>query len=312
MNKLLAILAGLSLFGVAAVAQYTPMSVEDASFPLTMDVNDVTVDAGSGVDTATAGALALGAATATSVTLGASDADTTVTGDLNVTGLDIDGTGALTIGAADATSFAIGAADITTTSPGAFTVGSTKAVTLRGKTVDSVAGATAAAAQGTMATSFGAVHYDVITWTNTTAVDTFTDGSDEGESELIFTFPEGRILILGAACNFTVTVGSTFEASDNDHWFVGVGTAAAGDDATLSSTEQDVIAVQDLDTVGGGTQSFEVEVDMTSGGDSVFDGTTTAVKLYMNSCVADTQISANTAWTNAGTLQVVWVFLGDD
>ena len=123
MTRLLAILAGLSLFGVAAVAQYTPMSVEDASFPLTMDVNDVTVDAGSGVDTAAAGALLLGAATATSVEIGDAGVTTDVQGPLTIlgttgAGLDAVGATALYVGEATATSLILGASDITTTVAG--------------------------------------------------------------------------------------------------------------------------------------------------------------------------------------------------
>ena len=70
-------------------------------------------------DAKTATALLLGKATATGVTIGASDADTTVAGDLIVSGNDIDsGAGAMTVGKATATSLALGASDINTSISG--------------------------------------------------------------------------------------------------------------------------------------------------------------------------------------------------
>lgn len=71
------------------------------------------------IDAATATTLLVGKATATGVTIGATDADTTIAGDLVVTGLDIDSSaGAMTIGKATATSLDLGASDITTTVKG--------------------------------------------------------------------------------------------------------------------------------------------------------------------------------------------------
>ena len=132
MKRLLMITGLAALFGgLWAYAQYTPMSAEDAVFPITLDVNEITVDAGSGIDTASAGALDVGAATATSVLIGAADITTTNLGpavvssnltvglDLTVSGGDIDsGAGAMTVGAAAATSLALGASDILTTVSG--------------------------------------------------------------------------------------------------------------------------------------------------------------------------------------------------
>ena len=180
--------------------------------------------------------------------------------------------------------------------------------------IPNMSGAAALVATAGVATDanyIGAVHYDVITFTN--VLETFTNGSDEGESQVICAFPEGRIYILSAAINATVTNSNPgFEANANDIYYVGVGSVVAADDATLSSTEQDIIAVQTLDTVSDSVTSFEVEEDMTAGGDSVYDGTAGAQSLYLNLCVADSSISNNVTVGVSGTLSVAWAFLGDD
>lgn len=144
---------------------------------------------------------------------------------------------------------------------------------------------------------------------------TFTDGSDEGESQLLYTFPEGRIYILGAAINAAVTNDAGFEASANDTWHGAIGTAAAGDDADLTGTEADIIAKTTFDTASGTAGHHEWEADMTAGGDSVFDGTATAVSLYANFAAANGSITTNNATAGiqaGGTLNVYWIHLGDD
>ncbi|MFH1604471.1 MAG: hypothetical protein ABIH03_11255 [Pseudomonadota bacterium] len=158
----------------------------------------------------------------------------------------------------------------------------------------------------------GAVRRTTITFAS--VIETLTDGSDEGESQLLMTFPEGRILIIGAAIDADTANGGAemWEASDNDHYFVGIGTAAAEDDATLSGTECDIIAAQDNDTAAGATTTFTWEADMTAGADTVFDGTATAVALYFNTCAADTSLDATGTITLTGSMTVIWVWLGDD
>ena len=98
-----------------------------------------------------------------------------------------------------------------------------------------VGSATAAAATATEVTP--CVQKTILTFAAFTK--TFTDGSDEGESQLLYTFPEGRIYILGAAINAAVTNDSGYEATPNDIWYGAIGTAAAGDDGDLTGTEAD-------------------------------------------------------------------------
>ena len=180
--------------------------------------------------------------------------------------------------------------------------------------VDSgTAAATVTAAAGSGVDYVGAMQTKVVTFTN--VVLTAADGSDRGASVEFMTFPEGRIWIAGAAINATCTTHSNFEASVNDVFLTSVGTAAAGAaEGTLTGTEADLIASTEHDTVDGNTLVFQWEADMTAGGDSVFDGTSSAVKLYANMAVADTSILVGEAITNtvSGTMRVHWLFLGDD
>ena len=172
------------------------------------------------------------------------------------------------------------------------------------------------ATQGTVGGSSTVVNYrgqvntTVITFASISL--SHADGGDRGASQIIYTFPEGRILVIGAAIDANVVNTDDFEASDNDHYFVGIGTAAAAADATLSGTEQDIIAVNDIDTAAGVTLTTSWEADLTAGGDTVFDGTAAAKSLYFNSCVADSQIDDTMTVTPSGVLTVTWVFLGDD
>lgn len=144
---------------------------------------------------------------------------------------------------------------------------------------------------------------------------TFTDGSDEGESQLLYTFPKGRIYILGAAIDAAVTNNAGYETSPDDIWYGAIGTAAAGDDGDLTSTEADIIAKTTFDTAGGADGHHDWKGDMTCGADTVFDGTATAVSLHFNAAAANTSIKTGNATAGiqaGGTLTIFWVLLGDD
>lgn len=156
----------------------------------------------------------------------------------------------------------------------------------------------------------GAVHHDIITFTN--VLETFADGSDEGEDQELVKFPEGRIYILGAALNATLTNSPTFEAAGADRYWVGIGTAAADDAATLASTECDIITATVIDTASGVTCTNEWEADFTAGADSVFDNTAGALKFYFNMATSNGNLSADASVRMTGTLAVDWLLLGDD
>jgi len=171
-----------------------------------------------------------------------------------------------------------------------------------------VAGSAGSSGESVVET-FGAVNKTTITFNNSM---TATDGSAEGETEKIYTFPAGRIYILGGAINATI-VNTATAADTNDIFLMGIGTAAANDDADLSdSNETDVFAGPTLEA-GAVTLTNQWEGDFTSGGDSVFDGTSTAASLNLNMGIADACITTNNfTATVTGTATVFWINLGDD
>jgi len=287
---------------------------------------DDNADAALTVAAGGTGALTLGASGNTSITLttdGTGNGELTLPND-SIGDADLDfGTGAgqfspadLTFAEGDITDSTIVSADIkdgevasADIANGTVTLADVNVAGLTG-----IAAGTATAAAASSVDYVGAVHRSVITITNASV--TMTDGSDEGHGVEVFTFPEGRILILSAAVDLVCTNGgeAMWEADTNDQYVFGVGTDDADDDATLAGDEADIIASTTIDTSSGTVVATDVEADMTAGADSVYDGTASAVKLYVNWAAPDTALddTGTIAVVPGGTLSVVWAFLGDD
>lgn len=138
------------------------------------------------------------------------------------------------------------------------------------------------------------------------------DGGDVGGSTNLLTFPEGRILIIGAAIDATVITTNAWNPSAADTFVVAVGSVAAAADNALTSTEADILASLTCDTASGGTLTFAWEADMTAGADSVFDGTATAVSLFLNVATDDDNTAAAVSVWFTGVFNVFYVWLGDD
>lgn len=128
------------------------------------------------------------------------------------------------------------------------------------------------------------------------------DGADHGAGVKIYDFPAGRILILGAVINCTTaTENATEGAATVD---LAVGTATAADDATLTSTEANIIPSTATDN---GEDTWKAAMAASA----QFDGTSTAVALYVNAGVTDAISSGAVAVAITGTLTVTWINLGD-
>jgi hypothetical protein len=156
----------------------------------------------------------------------------------------------------------------------------------------------------------GIAHKTVITMAGTaTAI------ADVGfePSQLLYTFPEGRILIEGATCNMIATMATTnFNATANDLYNVAVGTAVNDDgDGTISATGANIIGNVSVDTGSGQTQTNDVHGTSATGSALQVDGTTTASAVYLNWAVP--AANDNGANTNAftGTITIIWKNLGD-
>lgn len=169
---------------------------------------------------------------------------------------------------------------------------------------------TATSGAATAAESLEGVHRTVITLAVTGDYDVDLADGDHGGGQQVYTFPEGQIAILGAVLDSTVTNTTNFNADPNDEFSFGIGTATAGDDNALSSTEQNIIAVQTVDTAAGVTTTRAEDVVGPTTAVYV-DGTASAAGLFVNFAVADTDNSDTNALTCTGTLTVIWAHLGD-
>ena len=171
-----------------------------------------------------------------------------------------------------------------------------------------------ASGKSTVVSRMAGLREAVITFTMTDAANDLDlpDGA-HGDGACVLTLPEGRIWFAGATIDATVTNSADgFSDDTNDVYYVAIGTAEAGDDDDLTNTEADIIAKTTIDTDSGSDLSYEWEADMTAGGDSVFDGTASPVKLYANAAIADASNSNAVDVCISGTAHVWFVLLGDD
>lgn len=125
----------------------------------------------------------------------------------------------------------------------------------------------------------------------------------------VFDFPEGLIHILGATANLDLTKSSAGIIATWDGDF-GVGTVTASNNATLASTEQNVIPTTATPQAVAGVTT----ADGVSTGSVLLDGTTTPVDLFLNFLVDDADHDVTTTPADIivnGTLTFIWAHLGD-
>lgn len=128
------------------------------------------------------------------------------------------------------------------------------------------------------------------------------DGADHGAGVKVYEFPAGRILLLGATINCTTTIaGASGGAATVD---LAVGSAAAADDATLTSTEANVIPST---ATANGASTWKAALAASA----QFDGTSSAVALYVNAGVTNAISASAVTVAIAGTLTLTWCNLGD-
>ena len=151
--------------------------------------------------------------------------------------------------------------------------------------------------------SIGAIHKSVITLTALSQAVT-DNGSTGSVGTKLITFPEGAVSFLGIACNLTAATTAAWAPTTP---VASIGTATAAADATLTSTEADLIPSTAL-TIFDGATTFKVLG--TAATRPVFDGSTTPKELYLNfACNSDPSTGKTVVWT--GFVQVLWAFLGD-
>lgn len=125
----------------------------------------------------------------------------------------------------------------------------------------------------------------------------------------IMDFAAGAILVLGAVADLDLTKSS---AGINDTWDgdFGVGTVTASNNATLASTEQNIIPTTATPQAVSGATTANGQ----STGVAFLDGTSTAVDVYLNFLVDDADHDITGTAANIivnGTLTIWAINLGD-
>ena len=195
----------------------------------------------------------------------------------------------------------IGAAELADEDFGAFTVSGGVA------SLDTADDVTAVAGAATSVESWGESHKCVITITNAQVA--LADG-DDGEGVKVADFPEGVWLIEGVVADLVVTNSGNFNASDDDHYYVSLGTVEATDaDNDLTGTEANLLAKQPLDTAAGATTSADVETFLSA--PVIIDGSSTALDVWCNASVEATDNSDANTIDFTGTVTIWGRKLGD-
>lgn len=124
----------------------------------------------------------------------------------------------------------------------------------------------------------------------------------------VFTFPTGNIMILGATLDATVEADAAGVNADFDG-DVGVGVVTASNNATLASTEQNIIPTTAIPQAVDSASTLQA----TSTASVIVDGTGTPVPVYLNILVDDADHDVTSTPTNLdvdGDLTIYWVNLG--
>lgn len=175
------------------------------------------------------------------------------------------------------------------------------------------AGAVASGASGVSAVEYGdgIVHKTVLTLTDQAVALVDEAGVVAYGSKHLYDFPAGAIHIVGATADLDVTKSSAGVDADWNGDF-GLGTVAASNNATLSTTEQNIIPT--TATPKASASATTANGQSTATENAVLDGTTTAKDLYLNVLVDDGDQDVTTTACNLifnGTITLVWVNLGD-
>lgn len=125
-------------------------------------------------------------------------------------------------------------------------------------------------------------------------------------SQKIYDFPDGLISVLGATMDLTITRTGT-EIVAGAAVVAAVGTVAAADDATLTSTEANIIPSTAYTLVSGTKQASGVATTP-----ALFNGTATAIDAILNLAVPDADRSDTAENLSiTGTIVIHWINLGD-
>lgn len=157
----------------------------------------------------------------------------------------------------------------------------------------------------------GVVNKTILTLTNTPVA--MVDATVQGGGVKIYDFPAGRILFLGCIASLapktTTVIADTINSAVAGVWSLGRAVATA--DAALTGTEADMLP----STAFTSSATINVAAATVTGAlaaSAQFDGTATAIDMYLNSCITlatDIDADGTIAWS--GTVTFHWINLGD-
>lgn len=179
----------------------------------------------------------------------------------------------------------------------------------------SATGGDKAAVTGLTISHDSAGHYRKTTLTFTDVAIALVDeaGVVAYKGTKIFDFPAGHILWLGAVADLALTKSS---AGVNADWDgdIALGTVTASNNATLASTEQNLIPTTPTPQAVSGATTGKMQSTATESG-TIHNGSATAIDMYLNVLVDDTDHNVAATACNIivnGTLQFYWINLGDN
>lgn len=180
-----------------------------------------------------------------------------------------------------------------------------------GGVVSTLRGVGAKAGSGVEVTEsvFGPYHETVFTFTDAAVTIADAAGTVAYGGLKIYDFPQALTNILTCVSDVDLTKSS---AGINDNWDgdFGIGTVTASNNATLSSTEQNILPTTATpQAVSGATTANGVNTAAV-----VLDGTSTASDVYFNILVDDADHDVTSTPCNIilnGTVRMVWINGGD-
>lgn len=159
--------------------------------------------------------------------------------------------------------------------------------------------------------TYGILHRTVLTLADVSI--TMTDHAAAGchGSLKVYDFPVGLIQVLGAVTDLTTLAGAG-GIVDGAALIGSLGSATAGiDNEALTTTEADIVpSTAGTLVAGAGTlKGVSTAATMAAG---VFDGTSTALDMFLNLVVPNADSSANDTVKVNGTITVTWINHGDN
>ena len=156
------------------------------------------------------------------------------------------------------------------------------------------------------------IHKTIITCTAVPLVLTDESGTVVYGGVQIYDFPEGLICTLGAVVTGSMTgveVNATWEGD------VALGSVTATTGASLTGTEADIMPSVDIAAATakvGPVDAVSVATALTESGALWYDGTATALNMFLNFNVDEDGANATSTGAFTGTIAITWMNLGDN